>query len=121
MTRPTTARTSASARSLEMTGVTTMEVSPFRQCRTTRSTPRLFPAVRFATRSYRARMRLDHVVIAVSDFERSNAFYRDVLGAEVVEVDGRVAYRIGGQQLNVHGPGVRPAGERAADRAGSHT
>ncbi len=54
-------------------------------------------------------MRLDHVVIAVSDFERSNAFYRDVLGAEVVEVDGRVAYRIGGQQLNVHGPGVRPA------------
>jgi len=54
-------------------------------------------------------MRLDHVVIAVSDFVRSNAFYRDVLGAEVVEVDGRVAYRIGGQQLNVHGSGVRPA------------
>src|SRR5438309_11486550 len=54
-------------------------------------------------------MRLDHVVIAVSDLERSNAFYRDVLGAEVVEVDGRVAYRIGGQQLNVHGPGVSPA------------
>ena len=54
-------------------------------------------------------MRLDHVVIAVSDFERSSAFYRDVLGADVVEIDGRVAYRIGGQQLNVHGPGVRPA------------
>lgn len=54
-------------------------------------------------------MRLDHVVIAVSDFARSNAFYRDVLGAEIVEVDGRVAYRIGGQQLNVHGRGVRPA------------
>lgn len=54
-------------------------------------------------------MRLDHVVIAVSDFERSNAFYRDVLGAEIVEVDGRVAYRIGRQQLNVHGPGTRPA------------
>jgi catechol 2,3-dioxygenase-like lactoylglutathione lyase family enzyme len=54
-------------------------------------------------------MRLDHVVIAVSDFERSNAFYRDVLGVEVVEIDGRVAYRLGGQQLNVHGPGVRPA------------
>jgi len=54
-------------------------------------------------------MRLDHVVIAVSDFERSNAFYRDVLGAEVVDIEGRVAYRIGGQQLNVHGPGVRPA------------
>ena len=54
-------------------------------------------------------MRLDHVVIAVTDFERSNAFYRDVLGAEIVEIDGRVAYRLGGQQLNVHGPGTRPA------------
>jgi catechol 2,3-dioxygenase-like lactoylglutathione lyase family enzyme len=54
-------------------------------------------------------VRLDHVVIAVSDFGRSNAFYRDVLGAEIVEIDGRVAYRIGGQQLNVHGPGTRPA------------
>jgi catechol 2,3-dioxygenase-like lactoylglutathione lyase family enzyme len=52
---------------------------------------------------------LDHVVIAVSDFARSTAFYRDVLGAEIVEVDGRVAYRVNGQQLNVHGPGVRPA------------
>ncbi len=67
------------------------------------------PCVYSATRSYRARVRLDHVVIAVSDFERSNAFYRDVLGAEVVDVDGRTAYRVGGQQLNVHGPGVRPA------------
>jgi catechol 2,3-dioxygenase-like lactoylglutathione lyase family enzyme len=54
-------------------------------------------------------MRLDHVVIAVSDFDRSNAFYRDVLGAQIVEIDGRVAYRIGEQQLNVHGPGTRPA------------
>jgi len=54
-------------------------------------------------------VRLDHVVIAVSDFERSNGFYRDVLGAEIVEIDGRVAYRFGGQQLNVHGPGVQPA------------
>jgi catechol 2,3-dioxygenase-like lactoylglutathione lyase family enzyme len=54
-------------------------------------------------------VRLDHVVIAVTDFARSNAFYRDLLRAKVVEVDGRVAYRIGDQQLNVHGPGVRPA------------
>ncbi len=30
---------------------------------------------------------LDHVVIAVSDWERSNAFYRDVLGAELIELD----------------------------------
>ena len=34
---------------------------------------------------------LDHVVIAVSDWERSNAFYRDVCGAELLELDkGRV-------------------------------
>jgi catechol 2,3-dioxygenase-like lactoylglutathione lyase family enzyme len=54
-------------------------------------------------------VRLDHTVIAVTDFNRSNAFYQDVLGAEIVEIDGRVAYRIGGQQLNVHGPGTHPA------------
>jgi len=47
-------------------------------------------------------LRLDHVVIAVTDVERSNAFYRDVLGAEIVERDGGVAYRFGDQQLNVH-------------------
>jgi catechol 2,3-dioxygenase-like lactoylglutathione lyase family enzyme len=28
--------------------------------------------------------RLDHVVIKVSDWERSNAFYRDVVGAELI-------------------------------------
>jgi catechol 2,3-dioxygenase-like lactoylglutathione lyase family enzyme len=61
-------------------------------------------------------VRLDHVVIAVSDYERSNAFYRDVLGAEIVELEyGRYGYRLpGGQQLNVHGPGATPH-PRAAD------
>jgi catechol 2,3-dioxygenase-like lactoylglutathione lyase family enzyme len=54
-------------------------------------------------------MRLDHVVIAVSDWERSNAFYSDVLGAELIEITyGRWAYRLGEQQLNVHGPGSTP-------------
>lgn len=42
-------------------------------------------------------MRLDHCVIAVSDRDRSNAFYRDVLGAELI--DGR-HYRFGDSQLN---------------------
>ena len=51
---------------------------------------------------------LDHVVIAVTDWERSNAFYRDVLRAEVVERGAGYAYRFGAQQLNVHGPGVAP-------------
>ena len=54
-------------------------------------------------------VKLDHVVIAVTDWDRSNAFYRDVLGAELVELDkGRHAYRFGEQQLNVHGPGSEP-------------
>lgn len=55
------------------------------------------------------RARLDHVVIAVSDRRRSDAFYRDVVGAGIVEYLGRAFYRVGEQQLNVHAPGVRPA------------
>jgi catechol 2,3-dioxygenase-like lactoylglutathione lyase family enzyme len=58
------------------------------------------------------RIRLDHVVIHVSDWERSNAFYRDVLGAELIEKgDGSPSrhYRLGDQQLNVHGPGMDPS------------
>jgi catechol 2,3-dioxygenase-like lactoylglutathione lyase family enzyme len=51
--------------------------------------------------------RLDHCVIHVSDRSRSNAFYRDVLGAELVgDPDGVAMYRFGDQQLNVHGPGL---------------
>jgi catechol 2,3-dioxygenase-like lactoylglutathione lyase family enzyme len=48
---------------------------------------------------------IDHCVIAVSDWMLSNAFYRDVLGAQVDQKDewfGR--YRFDGWQLNVHGP-----------------
>jgi catechol 2,3-dioxygenase-like lactoylglutathione lyase family enzyme len=60
-------------------------------------------------------MQLDHCVIAVSDWDRSNRFYAGVLGAELVELDkGRFAYRFGEQQLNVHGPGSEPH-PRAAD------
>jgi catechol 2,3-dioxygenase-like lactoylglutathione lyase family enzyme len=60
--------------------------------------------------------RLDHVVIAVTDYERSNRFYADVLGVDVEEISrGRYAYKLaGGQQLNVHGPGASPV-PRAAD------
>ena len=60
-------------------------------------------------------MKLDHCVIAVSDWQRSNVFYREVLGAELVELTyGRWAYRFGNQQLNVHGPGSEPR-PRAVD------
>jgi len=54
---------------------------------------------------------LDHAVIAVSDWQRSNAFYRDVVGADVVRAPGdppRFRYRLAGMQLNVHGPGMDP-------------
>ena len=61
-------------------------------------------------------MHLDHVVIAVSDWERSNRFYRDVLGAELVQLGGhRYAYRFGAQQLNVHGPAPAPPHPVARD------
>ena len=60
-------------------------------------------------------MQLDHCVIAVTEWQRSNRFYVDVLDAELVELEyGRFAYRFGVQQLNVHGPGSTPH-PRAAD------
>ena len=54
--------------------------------------------------------RLDHSVIAVSDWEAAAGFYRDVVGAEVIRLEsGRVAFRVGDTQLNVHGPGHMPS------------
>ncbi len=53
-------------------------------------------------------VKIDHCVIHVSDWERSNSFYREVLGAEVVPVEDRWSYRFGEQRLNLHGPGVNP-------------
>lgn len=55
----------------------------------------------------RPAIHLDHCVIHVSDWSRSNAFYRDVVGAEVIERGSGFAYRFGGVQLNCHGPGVK--------------
>jgi catechol 2,3-dioxygenase-like lactoylglutathione lyase family enzyme len=50
--------------------------------------------------------KLDHCVITVSDWERSNRFYRNVLGAELIRLGPGWAYRFGREQLNLHGPGV---------------
>lgn len=50
----------------------------------------------------------DHCVIHVSDWERSNAFYRDVIGAEILPNGAGYVYRIGTAQLNCHGPGLNP-------------
>lgn len=54
-------------------------------------------------------VKLDHCVIHVSNWERSNAFYRDVMGAELVKRPNGWAYRFGEEQLNLHGPGFKPA------------
>ena len=53
-------------------------------------------------------VKLDHCVIHVSDWEISNTFYRDVLGAELVPRESGWSYRFGDEQLNLHGPGVSP-------------
>jgi catechol 2,3-dioxygenase-like lactoylglutathione lyase family enzyme len=47
----------------------------------------------------------DHCVIHVSDWALATAFYREVLGAEVVPVRQGYALRFGPVQLNCHGPG----------------
>ena len=57
----------------------------------------------------RPAIHLDHCVIHVSDWQWSNSFYIEVLGAELVQRPVGWAYRFGDKQLNVHGPGVQPA------------
>lgn len=50
---------------------------------------------------------LDHCVIASSDVERSDAFYRRVFGATIeAPMDNFRQYRIGDVMLSVHGPGL---------------
>ncbi|MGH7902851.1 MAG: VOC family protein [Candidatus Dormibacteraceae bacterium] len=52
-----------------------------------------------------ANVRFDHFAIAVSRWEETSAFYRDLLGAEVVEhTPGHHAFRWAGNQINVVGP-----------------
>ena len=63
------------------------------------------------------KVKLDHCVIHVSDWERSNIFYRDVLGAELVKREVGWAYRFGDTQLNLHGPGLTAAEVGAASGA----
>ncbi|MGA3303482.1 MAG: VOC family protein [Methylovirgula sp.] len=55
-----------------------------------------------------APLRLDHCVIHVSDWERSNRFYADVLGAEIVPRQKGFSYKLGDFLLNCHGPGIVP-------------
>lgn len=51
--------------------------------------------------------KFDHCVIHVSEWERSNTFYREILGADVIANGSGWAYRFGEVQLNLHGPGIK--------------
>jgi catechol 2,3-dioxygenase-like lactoylglutathione lyase family enzyme len=52
-------------------------------------------------------VRIDHLIVGVTDWDVASDFYHRVLGAEVVELEGgRVSFRFGDTQVNVHGPGV---------------
>ena len=53
--------------------------------------------------------KLDHCVVHVADWQRSNEFYVRVLGAELIQRPKGFAYRFGDTQLNLHGPGFTPA------------
>ncbi|MGB8277835.1 MAG: VOC family protein [Methylovirgula sp.] len=53
-------------------------------------------------------LKLDHCVIHVSDWDRSNRFYADVLGAEILPRQKGFAYKLGDFLLNCHGPGIIP-------------
>jgi len=47
--------------------------------------------------------RLDHLVLTVSDLQRTIAFYEQVLGMEVVRFgEGRYALHFGRQKINLH-------------------
>src|SRR5258705_6316534 len=52
-------------------------------------------------------VKFDHCVVHVTDWERSNQFYREVVGAEIIDRNGRFVYRFGETPLNLHGPGVK--------------
>lgn len=47
-------------------------------------------------------------MVHVSNWERSNTFYRDIIGVEVIAKEGSWAYRFENAQLNLHGPGLVP-------------
>ena len=66
-------------------------------------------------------IKLDHCVIHVSNWERSNHFYSEVLGAELVPNGTGWSYRFGSVQLNCHGPNVHgtPVAEKPVMPGGS--
>jgi catechol 2,3-dioxygenase-like lactoylglutathione lyase family enzyme len=58
---------------------------------------------------------LDHLVLTVTDIERSIDFYRRILGMEVLTfAEGRQALRFGRQKINLHPAegGIEPVANR---------
>ena len=51
-----------------------------------------------------SQIKLDHCVIHVSDWNQSNKFYNEVMGAELISIGNGWSYRFGETQLNCHGP-----------------
>lgn len=49
--------------------------------------------------------RLDHLVLTVADLGVTVGFYRDVLGMEVVTIEGRTALHFGVSKINLHEAG----------------
>ena len=49
---------------------------------------------------------IDHIVLATRELEKCIAFYTQALGMQLENYGaGRVAFRFGGQKINVHPPG----------------
>lgn len=65
--------------------------------------------------------RLDHCAVGVSNWDVANAHWRDVVGAELVELPRSIwAYRFGEQLVTVHGPGSTPEPPHAVPPGTSH-
>ena len=50
------------------------------------------------------KIRLDHFVMHVGDWEVCSRFYKDVLGAELIPYGIGCMFRFGDVQINTHGP-----------------
>ncbi len=65
-------------------------------------------------------LRIDHLVLTVTDIDRTVAFYRKVLGMDKeVFAAGRVALRFGDQKINLHESGSAPEPRAARPLPGS--
>ncbi|WP_417210331.1 VOC family protein [Antarctobacter sp.] len=63
---------------------------------------------------------LDHLVLTVTDMDKTCAFYKDILGCEIVTFGaGRKALRFGGQKFNLHQAGQEFEPKAKTPRPGS--